>query len=93
MQLHYRISEPIFFLDVLVNYVYPTMDGLVQIVDNCVEHFKIREVIGLGVGVGANVMLRYALQNQSKMDALILVNCVATSAGWIEWFYQQVYYL
>ncbi|VDO40125.1 unnamed protein product [Brugia timori] len=71
------------------HYVYPTMDGLVQIVDNCVEQFKIREFIGLGVGVGANVMLRYALQNQSKMDALILINCVATSAGWIEWFYQQ----
>ncbi|KAK6107184.1 Ndr family protein [Brugia pahangi] len=72
------------------HYVYPTMDGLVQIVDNCVEQFKIREFIGLGVGVGANVMLRYALQNQSKMDALILINCVATSAGWIEWFYQQI---
>ncbi|VIO96994.1 Uncharacterized protein BM_BM6685 [Brugia malayi] len=72
------------------HYVYPTMDGLVQIVDNCVEQFKIREFIGLGVGVGANVMLRYALQNQSKMDALILINCVATSAGWVEWFYQQI---
>ncbi|VDM39844.1 unnamed protein product [Toxocara canis] len=72
------------------NYVYPTMDGLAKIVETCVEHFEIKNFIGFGVGAGANVMLRYALQNESKLDALILVNCVATTAGWIEWGYQKV---
>ncbi|VDK80472.1 unnamed protein product [Litomosoides sigmodontis] len=89
----YNINAPGQEIDAALlpdHYIYPTMDGLVQIVDNCVEQFKIREFIGLGVGVGANVLLRYALQNQSKVDALILVNCVAASAGWVEWFYQQV---
>ncbi|VDM96049.1 unnamed protein product [Thelazia callipaeda] len=89
----YNINAPGQEVDALPlseNYIYPTMDGLAQIVENCVEHFRLAEFIGLGVGVGANVMLRYALQNQVKVDALILVNCVATTAGWIEWFYQQI---
>uniref|UniRef100_A0A0M3HX41 N-myc downstream regulated n=2 Tax=Ascaris TaxID=6251 RepID=A0A0M3HX41_ASCLU len=72
------------------NYVYPTMDGLAKIVETCVEHFEIKSFIGFGVGAGANVMLRYALQNGAKLDALVLVNCVATTAGWIEWGYQKV---
>lgn len=72
------------------NYVYPTMDGLAKIVETCVEHFEIKDFIGFGVGVGANVMLRYALQNDSKIVALVLVNLVPTTAGWIEWGYQKV---
>ncbi|MFH4973615.1 hypothetical protein AB6A40_000324 [Gnathostoma spinigerum] len=72
------------------NYVYPTMDGLSKIVETCVNHFGLKSFIGFGVGAGANVMLRYAIQNESKLSALILVNCVATSAGWIEWGYQKM---
>lgn len=72
------------------NFVYPTMDGLAKIVETCVDHFEIKTFIGFGVGAGANVMMRYSLQNQAKLNALILVNMVATSAGWIEWGYQKV---
>ncbi|KAJ1363781.1 hypothetical protein KIN20_023716 [Parelaphostrongylus tenuis] len=71
-------------------YEYPSMDGLAKIVEDVVNHFELQSVIAFGVGVGANVLLRYALLNQRRLDALILVSCVATTAGWIEWGYQKM---
>ncbi|EYC12165.1 hypothetical protein Y032_0048g1645 [Ancylostoma ceylanicum] len=72
------------------SYEYPSMDGLAKIVENVVDHFELQSLIAFGVGVGANVLLRYALLNQRRLDALILVNCVANTAGWIEWAYQKM---
>jgi len=72
------------------NYVYPSMDGLAQIVSSVVEHFGFKMFIGFGIGAGANVMLRYALNHPQKLDALILINACITRAGWIEWGYQKV---
>ncbi|KJH41326.1 Ndr family protein [Dictyocaulus viviparus] len=72
------------------NYVYPTMDNLARMVETIVDHFGLQSVIAFGVGVGANVLLRYALLNQRRLDALILVNCAATTAGWIEWAYHKM---
>ncbi|TKR62481.1 hypothetical protein L596_026433 [Steinernema carpocapsae] len=71
-------------------FVFPTMEGLARIVETVVDHFQLKAFIGFGVGAGANVMLRYALEHQQKLDALVLVNCVASQAGWIEWGYQKV---
>ncbi|XP_003372185.1 putative Ndr family protein [Trichinella spiralis] len=71
------------------------MDELAVVVENVVDHFKLKTFIGFGVGVGANVLARYALKNAKRVDALILVNCVCTAPGWIEWGYQKanIYYL
>uniref|UniRef100_A0A7E4ZUN5 NDRG3 n=1 Tax=Panagrellus redivivus TaxID=6233 RepID=A0A7E4ZUN5_PANRE len=72
------------------NFVFPSMESMPSIVQAVVNHFGFRTFIGFGIGAGANVMLRYALENQNKLDALILVNCSAGKAGWIEWGYQKM---
>uniref|UniRef100_A0A0N5AFM0 Protein NDRG3 n=1 Tax=Syphacia muris TaxID=451379 RepID=A0A0N5AFM0_9BILA len=56
---------------------------------NFVADFRLKSFIGLGVGAGANVMMRFALKHNEMLDALILINLVATAAGWIEWGYQK----
>jgi pimeloyl-ACP methyl ester carboxylesterase len=66
------------------------MDGLAQIVDTVVRHLKLNTFIGLGVGVGANVLLRYAVKNQNVLTALILINADCGTAGWLEWGYQKM---
>ncbi|KFD70401.1 hypothetical protein M514_13786, partial [Trichuris suis] len=77
------------------NYVYPSMDELGDIAIAVADHFKLKTFIGFGVGAGANVLCRLALKQPKRVEALILVNCVCTSAGWIEWGYQKanIYYL
>ncbi|XP_039763923.1 protein NDRG3-like isoform X2 [Pararge aegeria] len=67
------------------DYVYPTMDELANQISFVLVHFGIKSFIGFGVGAGANILARFALTNPEKVDALMLVNCSSTQAGWIEW--------
>ncbi|KAI3413527.1 hypothetical protein GPALN_011017 [Globodera pallida] len=71
------------------NYRYPTMDGLANIVSDVVSHFGLKSFVGIGIGAGANVMLRYAMSQQRLLDALILINATSQKAGWVEWGYQK----
>ena len=53
--------------------------------------FSIKSAIGFGVGLGANVLIRFALNYSSKMYGLILVNCVTRAVGWLEGFSLKVF--
>lgn len=72
------------------DFVYPTMDELGSQIDFVLGHFGIRSFIGFGVGAGANILARYALANPQRVDALALINCTSTQAGWTEWLYQKI---
>ncbi|XP_026744112.1 protein NDRG3-like isoform X2 [Trichoplusia ni] len=72
------------------DYVYPTMDELANQLNYVVGHFGIRSFIGFGVGAGANILARFALVHPQKVDALVLINCSSSQAGWIEWAYQKL---
>jgi len=69
---------------------YPTMEELGNQIGDVMLHFNMKTFIGLGVGVGANILVRFALAHPEKVDALCLLNCVSTQAGWIEWGYQKL---
>uniref|UniRef100_A0A4D5R9Z9 Protein NDRG3 n=1 Tax=Scolopendra viridis TaxID=118503 RepID=A0A4D5R9Z9_SCOVI len=71
-------------------YEYPSMDQLADMIINVMEFYGLKRVIGFGVGAGGNILSRFALSYPEKIDALILVNCVSTKAGWIEWGYQKL---
>lgn len=72
------------------DFIYPTMDELAQQLNFVLSHFNLTSVIGIGVGLGANILARYAITEPSKISALCLINCVSTQAGWIEWGYQKL---
>ncbi|XP_057366753.1 protein NDRG3-like isoform X1 [Daphnia carinata] len=71
-------------------YVYPTMEELSEQISDVMLYFNLKSFVGLGVGVGANILVRFALSHPEKVDALCLLNCVSTTAGWIEWGYQKL---
>lgn len=66
------------------------MDELAEQVLEVMAHFGLKRVIGFGVGAGANILCRLGLTHPDKVDALCVVNCVSTQAGWIEWGYQKL---
>lgn len=66
------------------------MEELASQLDFVLSHFALKQFIGFGVGAGANILARFALQNPNKVSALCLINCVSTQAGWIEWGYQKI---
>lgn len=81
--------------DLSDSYVYPTIAQLAESVRTVCNYYSIKQAICIGVGLGANVMARVALNNPDIVDGLFLVNPVPTSAGWVEWAYQKrnIYYL
>ncbi|CAG9781726.1 unnamed protein product [Diatraea saccharalis] len=66
------------------------MEELANQVNYVVGHFGIKSFIGFGVGAGANILARFALAHPLKVDALALINCTSSQAGWIEWAYQKM---
>lgn len=72
------------------DFTYPSMDALASQIDFVLGHFGVRSFIGFGVGAGANILARYAINNPQKVDALALINCTSTPAGWTEWLYQKI---
>lgn len=66
------------------------MDELAEQLLFVLGYFGLKSVIGFGVGAGANILARFALAHPEKVNALCLINCVSTQAGWIEWGYQKL---
>jgi len=71
------------------DFEYPSMDQLGEQVQEVLNHFNIVKYIGVGVGLGANVLMRHSLVYPERVDSMMLVNACTTTAGWIEWGYQK----
>lgn len=50
------------------SFVYPTMDELAAQLLFVLSHFGLKSVIGFGVGAGANILTRFALQQPDKVS-------------------------
>lgn len=72
------------------NFVYPTMDQLAEQVGIVCKHYRLKSVIGFGVGAGANILSRFALANPTLVDGLFLINSTASPSSWSEWMYQKL---
>ncbi|KAG1675183.1 Protein NDRG3 [Nymphon striatum] len=84
----YILTIPFTSLD--IQYVYPGIDQLSDMILPVLKHFNLKHIIGLGSGAGANILSRFALNYPEKVDALCLINCSSTAAGWSEWGYQKL---
>mmetsp|Transcript_16045 Transcript_16045/g.22139 ORF Transcript_16045/g.22139 Transcript_16045/m.22139 type:complete len:320 (-) Transcript_16045:356-1315(-) len=62
-----------------------TADKLADQVEAVINHFELPEVLGMGVGFGGYVLMKYALKHRKKMPALLLVSPYASRPGWTEW--------
>jgi pimeloyl-ACP methyl ester carboxylesterase len=71
------------------NYSYPTLDQLAETVLDVYNHFKLKSVICFGIGLGANVLSRFALSHPDLVNGIVLINCCSTKCGWVEWGYQK----
>lgn len=54
-------------ISLIWRYVYPTMEDLSEQISDVVLHFNLKSFTGLGVGVGANILVRYALAHPEKV--------------------------
>ncbi|XP_012709625.2 protein NDRG1 [Fundulus heteroclitus] len=55
-------------------YTYPTMDQLSEVLPAVLNYFDINSVIAVGVGAGAYILARFALNYPDLVDGLVLIN-------------------
>lgn len=66
------------------------MDELAEEITAVTQFYNVKSFIGLGVGLGANVLSRFALKHADAVDGLFLINPTASVSSWTEWLYQKV---
>lgn len=71
------------------DYEYPSMEQLAEQVQEVLNKLSIVKYIGIGVGLGANVLTRHSLAYPERVEAMMLVNTCTTKAGWVEWGFQK----
>uniref|UniRef100_G3MM97 Protein NDRG3 n=1 Tax=Amblyomma maculatum TaxID=34609 RepID=G3MM97_AMBMU len=71
-------------------YAYPSMETLSDMLLLVMKFYKIKHFIGFGVGAGAYILAKFALDRPELVDALFLINCTATKSSWTEWGYQKL---
>uniref|UniRef100_A0A8C2ZRQ2 Protein NDRG2 n=1 Tax=Cyclopterus lumpus TaxID=8103 RepID=A0A8C2ZRQ2_CYCLU len=71
-------------------YRYPTMDELAEMLPSVMTHLKVSSVIAIGVGAGAYILSRFALNNPTLVEGLVLINVDPCAEGWIDWAASKV---
>jgi len=76
--------------DIAAHSHYPSMEQLAEMVESVCHHYSVSHCVGLGVGMGANVLVRLASRKPKLIDGLIVINCNSQTSGWMEWAYHKV---
>ncbi|XP_056154483.1 protein NDRG1a isoform X1 [Lampris incognitus] len=66
-------------------YEYPSMDLVSETLPHVLKHFGLRSVIGMGIGAGAYILTRFALDYPNMVEGLLLININPCAEGWMDW--------
>ncbi|XP_057306259.1 protein NDRG1-like isoform X2 [Hydractinia symbiolongicarpus] len=66
-------------------YQFPSLPKMGEMLGPVLEHFQLTDVIGLGIGAGASVLVHAAMSFPEKFLGIVLVDPAAKSAGFKEW--------
>lgn len=67
------------------SYNFPSLDQMGQDLSTVIDHFNVKSVIGIGEGAGANIIIRFAINNPNRALGIILIHCTASTASMMEY--------
>lgn len=56
------------------DYNFPTMDAIGLQLVTVLDHLRVKQVVGLGDGAGANIMLRFGMHHPTRVHGIIAIN-------------------
>lgn len=72
------------------DYQFPTMQNIAEDLIGVVDQLKVKLVIGLGEGAGANILARFGMAHPDRCMGLVLIHCTSTTAGVMEHFKDKI---
>ncbi|XP_049891612.1 protein NDRG1a isoform X1 [Epinephelus moara] len=66
-------------------YEYPSMDQVSETLPLVLKHFGLKSVVGMGIGAGAYILTRFALDYPTMVEGLMLININPCAEGWMDW--------
>lgn len=66
-----------------------SVDDLADQVAEVLDHFKVHEIVGLGVGAGSYILSLFAIKYRERAIGLILVSPICRKPTWSEWIYNK----
>ncbi|XP_054464499.1 protein NDRG3-like [Anoplopoma fimbria] len=66
-------------------YQYPTMDELAEMLPSVLKQLQVNSVIGIGVGAGAYILTKLALNEPTLVEGLVLIDIDSCAKGWMDW--------
>lgn len=73
------------------NYVFPTLPVLaVKLRSSVLEHFKLMDLIGLGVGAGANILMHLAMVASERFLGIAVTDPSGSPPGFKEWGEEKI---
>ncbi|KAM6904050.1 protein NDRG1a [Lycodopsis pacificus] len=66
-------------------YEYPSMDQLSETLPLVLKQFGLKTVLGMGIGAGAYILTRFALDYPNMVEGLLLININPCAEGWMDW--------
>jgi len=71
--------------DLESDFSFPTMDAIGLNLVTVLDHLRIKQVVGLGDGAGANIMLRFGMHHPTRVHGVVAINTEGIeSAGFQE---------
>ncbi|XP_041665003.1 protein NDRG1a [Cheilinus undulatus] len=72
-------------------YEYPSMDQVAETLPSVLKHFGLKSVIGIGLGAGAYILTRFALDYPNMVEGLVLININPCAEGWMDWAAHKIH--
>jgi len=60
--------------DLPSDFIFPSMEALGMNLVTVLDHFRIKQVVGLGDGAGANIIMRFAMNHPGRVVGVMAIN-------------------
>ncbi|MGH0181161.1 UNVERIFIED_CONTAM: hypothetical protein FKN15_006384 [Acipenser sinensis] len=68
-----------------IGYNYPSMDQLSDVLPLVLSNLGLKSVIGMGIGAGAYILSKFALNHPELVEGMVLININPCAEGLIDW--------
>ncbi|RXN00602.1 Protein NDRG1 [Acipenser ruthenus] len=68
-----------------LGYNYPSMDQLSDVLPLVLNNLGLKSVIGMGIGAGAYILCKFALNHPELVEGMVLININPCAEGLIDW--------